>query len=1541
MKFNNKETNEYWQHKTFYIFLLVPALFSILLLCLSFEAVWPEPTWGVKVVYTKSWPLETRQRLEIIAFDTHTKARIHHRSQAWLLSPQQGDLSFVASAPEQTSALYLDLPPTLTAQQAKIKLQVQTPRGKRNLELPVDLINPVVLGVLRDKPHYQPGETVKVRVLARQGIQQKPLKNAPIQMTLFDPRGSELYQVEKTSSEWGVVSFAWDLAEKVTQGTYALEIKQGDTLLVESFEVQQTELPPVHFDTQFQPASDATSLAVAVSARDAFGETLIHQTLSLSLPGLSQRYEAITNAQGIAHFSLPRPPKDSVTPLTAVLQVKNGLYPWYHKTLELPTDLKPPHFQLWKLPGYHAESRSPGGVLQAFDGQGTGLSGLSVYRQDAQQQYQKVGTTNAAGLWVLSAGLSPVDPLWIDYQGKKQQVPSKYPDFLDPTSAFTLALPPVASAHHPAEASIRVQHAGNFSLHCAQGSETLLYKEMSLQADQVYQVPLPPPLRRGTRLTCQLYQEYFEPKAQVSAFIPAEPLTVDWLQKEQSYRPGQTPQLRLQTRWKGQAIPAAASLRIYDGRLDALSSQEPFDFSAGFSSENKLKEALDRFPKSTHESLLSLYQTQAYDAERWQVHDTVWRDIDAAHRMTQHLPTYTFQLILFLLSLTLWLAIFRAFASFSRVRRQPYQVMDPRLQKQLRQFHRGLWWLFGTPTLALLLFIIPFLFYDFVPFFLMHLFESIAAPVFYASLWVFPLLFLFLFLRQMVLTQSLLKAFPRHFHHRILEASLWILWSFILASGFTFIYLQGMRWSTRYPEFYDGWKEWIVPGVGFVSMAAALLALFLGGYLAYWWSHPKQAVRPRWPWERVFVLCFVLPLTGLLLMPNFIGAQDRASGYRRHFGVQTQQDSPRRYFPRSLFFAPVLVSNPEGVIAIPLTLPDNLSQWQIEGEAWTAEGHSAPIKSQFVTSQPLSVSLEPVQQIKAGQRVFLPLLVRNRSDSSLEVKIQAKSTPLLQVLNELNLRVPAHKTQRVFLPIRSLKAGKAPLTLTAIAAGTGLSDQVEQVLTLAPAGFLQENVSQGVLEPGATQSISVPQITGSHREQKLMFSGGFDMVLQGLENIFKMPYGCFEQTSSTTYPNALVLRYLNQELTPQQKEQALDYLQKGYQRILSFEVESGGFSMYGKAPASEYLSAYGLLELTDMARVIKVDPAVIQRLGGFLNHGLENISDPDEKAYVLWAMAEAGQTQSKFFKDALAQQRQQIQPDDSPYLLALHANTLLAMGDRAAEVLVFLKQQMQTADTGIYWAMDRPTIYGSQGITRQLETTALVTLAFSRTGYAPDIVSDALNFMRNHRDSNGTWHNTQATVLVLKALVQQRTERLTGQVIVSFAEGKQQILTLGAQGAETNLALIQGEIELRSKSAQRLYYQRLTRTYTPEFKALHSSQWDVQQHWNAGEWSLDINSRVDNDSAPLMLTFDMPIGYALEPGWLEHLQGQQHIDAFEQVGHTLRIYLPVLPAKAAISLPLRWRSIGPVDPVSVAMTLYDYYTPEQKSQFLVNLQPLR
>src|SRR5262249_26473368 len=122
-------------------------------------------------------------------------------------------------------------------------------------------------------------------------------------------------------------------------------------------------------------------------------------------------------------------------------------------------------------------------------------------------------------------------------------------------------------------------------------------------------------------------------------------------------------------------------------------------------------------------------------------------------------------------------------------------------------------------------------------------------------------------------------------------------------------------------------------------------------------------------------------------------------------------------------------------------------------------------------------------------------------------------------------------------------------------------------------------------------------IEGSTQAFVKIYPSSFSQLVEGLDNIFQLPSGCFEQTSSTTYPNVLALDYLRQtrQNAPAVEAKARQYIHLAYQRLVGFAVSGGGFDWFGNPPANRTLTAYGLMEFEDMARVHDVDPALIDR----------------------------------------------------------------------------------------------------------------------------------------------------------------------------------------------------------------------------------------------------------------------------------------------------------------------------------------------------------
>src|ERR1700720_1167390 len=80
-----------------------------------------------------------------------------------------------------------------------------------------------------------------------------------------------------------------------------------------------------------------------------------------------------------------------------------------------------------------------------------------------------------------------------------------------------------------------------------------------------------------------------------------------------------------------------------------------------------------------------------------------------------------------------------------------------------------------------------------------------------------------------------------------------------------------------------------------------------------------------------------------------------------------------------------------------------------------------------------------------------------------------------------------------------------------------------------------------------------------------------------------------EQTSSTAYPNILVVDYIKKARVASSSEtlmKAEQFLNVGYQKLLTFERPGGGFDWWGNGQPLVWLSAYGLQEFSDNAYVL-------------------------------------------------------------------------------------------------------------------------------------------------------------------------------------------------------------------------------------------------------------------------------------------------------------------------------------------------------------------
>lgn len=489
--------------------------------------------------------------------------------------------------------------------------------------------------------------------------------------------------------------------------------------------------------------------------------------------------------------------------------------------------------------------------------------------------------------------------------------------------------------------------------------------------------------------------------------------------------------------------------------------------------------------------------------------------------------------------------------------------------------------------------------------------------------------------------------------------------------------------------------------------------------------------------------------------------------------------STRADFTETLVWQPAIVA-PRGVTGVNFELSDSITTFEALACAFTDEGRLGAGRLAIESKLPFNLEPKLPVEITATDVVQVPVAVANTLDAKQKVDVQLVVQGLaVEGRVEKKLDVPASGRNRVLFDLTALLSeGDAKLELAG-RSESGHSDSVSRKIRVVPDGFPVVGSHSGQLEELVSHDLELPEhwLKGTLRLSGTIYPSPLASLQRGLEGMLREPHGCFEQTSSTSYPNTLILDYLRRtrQSEPAIERKARDLLDRGYERLIGFECYDSssnrrGYEWFGGLnPPHEALTAYGLLQFTDMAKLRPVDAEMLARTRGYLlgqrdgqggfrrnPRGLDGFGMAPKaitNAYILWSLTESG------IKDGLEKELAALKAasasSSDPYLLALAANCLLNLGQKE-EALPLLRRLRELQDAGGRLAGAETSITASGGRDLQIETTALALLAWLKVDPAAEFnpsVQRAIDWISAQRGGYGAFGGTQATVLALRALV--------------------------------------------------------------------------------------------------------------------------------------------------------------------------------------------
>jgi len=698
----------------------------------------------------------------------------------------------------------------------------------------------------------------------------------------------------------------------------------------------------------------------------------------------------------------------------------------------------------------------------------------------------------------------------------------------------------------------------------------------------------------------------------------------------------------------------------------------------------------------------------------------------------------------------------------------------------------------------------------------------------------------------------------------------------------------------------------------------------------------------------------------------------------------------RSYFPEALYINPEIITDKDGRASIVIPIADSITTWRMAMIASTQHGALGTAGSSLKVFQDFFVDLDLPVTLTQGDRVSIPVAIYNYSGARGEVSLKLQPDDWFSLVDDVpekSVEVDSGRVRGSQFTLEARRIGKFKLTLAASMKGqANRADIVVREIEVIPNGREQNLVFNGRLENTAQHQINFPAnaIPDASKIFVRLYPGPLSQVVEGMDSLLRMPYGCFEQTSSSTYPNVLALDYMKRtkKLTPEVHAKAEGYIANGYQRLLTFEVPGGGFSWFGSAPANKILTAYGLMEFYDMSKVYDVDPKLISRtqqwLGqqqqadgswkpdtSFINEGVTNRYNSDVlriTAYLAWSLENTG------FRGAEVERAKQFVENHmsakmDAYTLAVVANFAADFGQGGQEKdREFTRQAMELLldartekDEQAWWNAEETGFY-AMGQSASVETTGLAAQALLKWGEASGTARKALAFIAAKKDAGGTWGTTQATIMALRALL-LATEKGAGdtqgslEVLLDGKLAEKLMLTpenndllhqfvfkgIDAQSAST--------VEIRFEGKGGLAYQVVGSCFLPWDQKPAGEALSIDVAYDRTRLAQDdiatasatVRNNLDKTANMVIVDLGIPPGFDL---FSEDLQDFQDRSAGRQSGHLSKfsltatqaiLYFDSFAPDDTVTVKFRLRAKYPIRARTLKSRVYEYYDPEVSS----------
>jgi TonB-dependent SusC/RagA subfamily outer membrane receptor len=682
------------------------------------------------------------------------------------------------------------------------------------------------------------------------------------------------------------------------------------------------------------------------------------------------------------------------------------------------------------------------------------------------------------------------------------------------------------------------------------------------------------------------------------------------------------------------------------------------------------------------------------------------------------------------------------------------------------------------------------------------------------------------------------------------------------------------------------------------------------------------------------------------------GESYRYDGYRKFSYpiYKSTNTSYRHDYRETLYWNPIVETNKNGKAQVEFYQSDANSAFRIMTEGIASSGSIGRDETTYAAQSLISIDAKIPQYLTRTDQMMIPVVIKNNSSETrtLTMNVIVPNHIKLMKFDSLITLKPL-ESGRLFVEMQTDKLISSNIQFT-VKSGE-FRETMILPLKVEEKGFpyyfsIVNNRSENI-------KINIPEyVNGSFEASYYVYENSALQMFEDIERLKREPYGCFEQLSSTIYPNVFILDYLRstKKMDPGTEYNAVRNMKKGFEKMLSYKNRDGGFSYFSSSGSDVALSAFALLQFNDLKKYVKIDPKLIQNLSSFIlskknSNGLfevrrnyESRSTYSEYSwsrnmYILYALSKLGfkneiqDTYEISLKRALATK-------DS-YQLALMANASSNLGkmENYNRLLSILSEQYKNKEVKA-----NTTFTGSGGISANAETLSLYMLALQKNDKVNQIeIAKIADELINYNGYYG-FGSTQATSLALETLSDffTKNEQLFGidkpEIKINNAKASPNIMFSSAFKKGENQLNI--EYLCDKGLPYKLDYQYYT-LETPKSENIPVTletklRSEVSKVGETNRMTVTVKNKINGQLPMTTAKIGIPAGLTLQNALLKDMIDKKQISYYEIFDNYLVLYWEHFDANETkiIDLDLKVEFAG--EYIGKTSNVYLYYMPESK-----------